>query len=179
VSLNKTIQFQINIPKHERINGYTKDRKTGITAGHEKSKEPRNVEKRERPKRRETDHVYQPSLKLTEAGIRWIFCWMFSYTSSSAEVALRCCKTEHYYPSSPLPRTLRRPGSRVEEDAIAKTKNPGNYGQGPLTPTLPPFNPRRDLSPDSWFLTFISRSNIASCFALFTISRSFWFFPGF
>lgn len=77
-----------------------------------------------------------------------------------AEVALRRCKTEHYYPSSPLPRTLRRPGSRVEEDATAKTKNPGNYGQGPLTPTLPPFNPRRDLSPDSWFSTFISsRSN--------------------
>lgn len=102
------------------------------------------------------------SLKLTEADIRWIFCWMFSYTSNcgegEAKVALRCCKTEHYYPSSPLPRTLRRPGSRVEEDAMAKTKNPGNYGQGPLTPTLPPFSPRRDLSPDSWFLTFISRS---------------------
>lgn len=151
-------------------------RKTGITAGHEKSKEPRNAEKRERPKERETEYVHQPSLKLTEAGIRWIFCWMFSYTPSSGEgeteVALRCCKTEHYYPSSPLPRTLRRPGSRVEEDTIAKTKNPGNYGQGPLTPTLPLFNPRRDLSPDSWFLTFISRSNIASRFALFTISRS-------
>lgn len=115
------------------------------------------------------------SLKLTEANIRWIFCWMFSYTSNNGkgevEVALRCCKTEHYYPSSPLPRTLRRPGSWVEEDAMAKTKNPGNYGQGPLTPTLPPFSPRRDLSPDSWFLTFIFRSNIASCFALFIISH--------
>lgn len=47
------------------------------------------------------------------------------------------------------------------EDAMAKTKNPGNYGQGPLTPTLPPFNPRRDLSLDSWFSTSISRSNVS------------------
>lgn len=98
---------------------------------------------------------------------------MFSYTPNGgegeAEVALRRCKTEHYYPSSPLPRTLRRPGSRVEEDAMAKTKNPGNYGQGPLTPTLPPFNPRRDLSPDSWFSTFISPVRMAreSCPATF------------
>lgn len=139
-------------------------------------------EGRGRKRERESVRLYMctpPSLKLTEAGIRWIFCWMFSYTSNSgkgeAEVALRCCKTEHYYPSSPLPRTLRRPGSRVEEDAMAKTKNPGNYGQGPLTPTLPPFSPRRDLSPDSWFLTFISRSNTAGCFALFTISRPWRF----
>lgn len=92
----------------------------------------------------------------------YILLDVFIYTDvneGKEEAALRCCKTEHYYPSSPLPRTLRRPGNRLEEDAIAKTKNPGNYGQGPLTPTLPPFNLRRDLSPDSWFSTSISRSN--------------------
>lgn len=37
---------------------------------------------------------------------------------------------------------------------MAKTKNPGNYGQGPLTPTLPPFNPRRDLSNGSLVFDF-------------------------
>lgn len=92
----------------------------------------------------------------------YILLDVFIYTDvneGKEEAALRCCKTEHYYPSSPLPRTLRRQGNRLEEDAIAKTKNPGNYGQGPLTPTLPPFNLRRDLSPDSWFSTSISRSN--------------------
>ena len=93
----------------------------------------------------------------------YILLDVFIYTDvnegGKEEAALRCCKTEHYYPSSPLPRTLRRPGNRLEEDAIAKTKNPGNYGQGPLTPTLPPFNLRRDLSPDSWFSTSISHSN--------------------
>lgn len=56
------------------------------------------------------------------------------------------------------------------EDAMAKTKNPGNYGQGPLTPTLPPFNPRRDLSLDSWFSTSISRSN-ASILKYFPTGR--------
>ena len=109
---------------------------------------------------------------------------MFSYTptrtrgAEKEEAALRCCKTEHYYPSSPLPRTLRRPGNRLEEDAIAKTKNPGNYGQGPLTPTLPPFNLRRDLSPDSWFSTSISRSN-ASRSSIDSSPLSYFIIPAF
>ncbi|KAG7190415.1 hypothetical protein KM043_006521 [Ampulex compressa] len=91
----------------------------------------------------------EPSLKLTVAGypvdiLLDVFIYTGGHGAGDEEAALRCCKTEHYYPSSPLPRTLRRPGNRVEEeDAMAKTKNPGNYGQGPLTPTLPPFNPRR------------------------------------
>jgi len=61
---------------------------------------------------------------------------MFSYTlvgggEGEAEVALRCCKTEHYYPSSPLPRTLRGPGSRVEEEMPwQKPKTRATTGKG-------------------------------------------------
>lgn len=59
-----------------------------------------------------------------------------------AEGALGCCKTEHYYPSSPLPRTLGgRPGNRVEEGAMAKTKNPGNYGVRAIDSNTTAFQP--------------------------------------
>lgn len=154
-----------NVRERERINGYTglhsgELRKTGVTAGQQGVKERGEAEKRGKGE-------CTPAIPQTYGGGYPvdILLDVFIYTQHSgegeAEVALRCCKTEHYYPSSPLPRTLRRPRSRVEEDAMAKTKNPSNYGQGPLTPTLPPFNPRRDLFPDSWFSTFISRSNTA------------------
>lgn len=107
----------------------------------------------------------------------YILLDVFIYTDvneGKEEAALRCCKTEHYYPSSPLPRTLRRPGKRLEEDAIAKTKNPGNYRQGPLTPTLPPFNRRRDLSPDSWFSTSIFRSVTSNIYIPIVKIKKHW-----
>lgn len=72
--------------------------------------------------------------------------------------ALSCCKTQHYYPSSPLPRTLQRSGNRMEQDDAAKTKIPGNYECGTLTWPLPPFNIWRDSSYNFQLPSFIFHS---------------------